>query len=84
MRDALCRTVADPDAWHPTTETPDAVADAREACMACPVRTDCLSYVLGQRTPLTGVWAATTTRQRRVMRTEANKARRRRALSDAA
>ncbi|MET9713332.1 WhiB family transcriptional regulator [Nocardiopsis alba] len=64
MEQALCARVGDPDDWHPTLETPQAVEQVRQICRTCPARIPCLEDVLTRRTPLTGVWAGTTTRDR--------------------
>lgn len=77
MAKALCRKVGSPSDWHPATEHQDTIRDVREVCRACPVQIPCLERVLSDPKPLTGVWAGTTTRQRRGMRTEIRKAQRR-------
>ncbi|PSK80458.1 transcription factor WhiB [Murinocardiopsis flavida] len=68
----LCRRMADPDAWHPVREyrqDPTTTA-ALETCRACPVAAACLDYALA-RPWISGIWGATTTRQRRTMRAAA-------------
>ena len=43
---------------------------AKELCLRCPVRTQCLNYILEQHTDVQtyGIWAATSTSQRRKIR----------------
>lgn len=77
MARALCRKVGSPADWHPATEHLADVREVREVCRACPVQIPCLERVLSDPKPLTGVWAGTTTRQRKGMRTEIRRARRR-------
>ena len=58
---ALCRKL-DPEAFFPTRGTqPD---DAKEACVFCPVRYDCLAYAV-ERGDRYGVWGGLTERERR-------------------
>lgn len=80
MARALCRKVGRPDDWHPDTEYVDDVTEVCQVCAACPVRQACLDRVLDMRRNPTGVWAGTTTRQRRFIRN----ARRKSAVTSAA
>jgi WhiB family redox-sensing transcriptional regulator len=68
-----CATAPDPDAWHPDRETAKAADRVRPVCAACPVAEACLDYAVA-RPWLTGIWAGTTTHQRRLTRRTANTA----------
>ena len=65
---SLCACLdADPDLFFPISSLGPAqqqIAQAKAICVACPVRTDCLSYALetGQRA---GIWGGTTEDERR-------------------
>ncbi|TMZ53965.1 WhiB family transcriptional regulator [Klebsiella pneumoniae] len=64
-----CAASGDPDAWHPDDETSTAhrTEHARHICRSCPAAEACLDYAL--RHPwVTGIWADTTTAQRRRIR----------------
>jgi WhiB family redox-sensing transcriptional regulator len=64
QRRAACRGKGC-DPWFATTrEAEDA---AKAVCEPCPVRRECLSYALSDRT-LEGIWAGTDERERRRMR----------------
>ena len=70
---AACRGMG-PDLFFPGRGAlPAEYEAAKEFCRECPVINECLDYVLtendGYNTP--GIWAATTQRQRRRMRTRA-------------
>ncbi|MEV2276176.1 WhiB family transcriptional regulator [Nocardiopsis sp. NPDC049922] len=67
-RRALCARIGRPDDWHPDHEGAAVVTQLREVCARCPVSAQCLETALSSRRPLTGVWAGTTTSQRRRMR----------------
>ncbi|MDT0418857.1 WhiB family transcriptional regulator [Streptomyces sp. DSM 41982] len=65
------RPDVDPDLFFPRVETKkDQVGAARALCGECPVARQCLRWALA-RPELTGVWAGTTTAQRRHLRAEA-------------
>jgi WhiB family redox-sensing transcriptional regulator len=68
-----CATAPAPDAWHPDRETAQAADQVRPVCATCPVAEACLDYAMG-RPWLTGIWAGTTTHQRRLARRAANAA----------
>ncbi|WP_051415469.1 WhiB family transcriptional regulator [Nocardiopsis sp. CNT312] len=68
IEQALCAHSPRPDRWHPEQETEDTVYQACVWCAACPVADQCLATALAARRPVTGVWAGTTTRQRRRIR----------------
>lgn len=55
----------DPDAWFPLRES-DLTAEVLTACAGCPVRRRCLAAALTR--PEVGIWAGTTTLERRVAR----------------
>jgi WhiB family redox-sensing transcriptional regulator len=61
MDDALCAQ-SDPDAWFP--EPGQSPVPAKRICAACPVRPQCLDYVLA-RPEQFGVWGGLTERERR-------------------
>ncbi len=58
----LCREV-DADVFFPERGQPS--TEAKEICMMCPVRTECLEYALGRTEH--GVWGGTSERQRQKM-----------------
>ena len=66
---ALCAQ-ADPDAWFPGLGETTAVA--KRICAACPVRAQCLNYALSGADTWggisTGIWGATTPRERAALR----------------
>jgi WhiB family redox-sensing transcriptional regulator len=68
---ALCAQ-ADPDAWFPEKGRYDLATIAIRICKSCPVRTQCLDYALSGadtwRGITTGIWGATTPRQRTRLR----------------
>ena len=67
--DAACLR-ADPDLFFPIGTTGPAlgqVDQAKRICLACPVRTPCLQWALGQGI-LSGVWGGTTEEERRAIR----------------
>lgn len=49
--------------WFPLREPETVPAEISELCSQCPVRSECLSWALAF--DATGLWAGTTTRQRR-------------------
>lgn len=67
-RDLACNRV-DPELFFPLSETGDAaaaqIAEARSVCFGCPVRSKCLELALD--TGSEGLWAGTTTKERRAM-----------------
>jgi WhiB family redox-sensing transcriptional regulator len=58
MTSALCAQ-SDPDLWFQENTTP---AQARALCRGCPLTEPCLQEAL--RSPVVGVWGATTTQER--------------------
>lgn len=66
QRDALCREHPDVN-WFP--ERGEDTAPAKAICDRCLVQAECLAFVLEHRIEH-GIWAATSARQRRVMRGE--------------
>ncbi|MFI6516848.1 WhiB family transcriptional regulator [Spirillospora sp. NPDC050679] len=72
---ARCRT-ADPDLFFPRAGERAVIAQAKNICTACPVRTACLDHALADDS-LEGVWGATTERERTAMRLRARLADRR-------
>jgi WhiB family transcriptional regulator, redox-sensing transcriptional regulator len=67
--DAACLH-ADPDLFFPIGLAGPAlrqVDEAKRICLACPVRTPCLKWALGQGI-LSGVWGGTTEEERRAIR----------------
>jgi WhiB family redox-sensing transcriptional regulator len=61
QRDALCAQT-DPEAFFP--EKGASVRAAKNTCLACPVRTDCLEFALA-RDERHGVWGGLSERERR-------------------
>lgn len=63
---ALCAGSQDPEAWFPDPGTSEEdTADARAACIRCPVRRSCLAQaLLGDED---GLWGGLTRRQRRTV-----------------
>jgi len=68
VEEALCRSV-DPHLYDLAADghDADAVAKAKAICSWCPVQSDCLAWAIDAR--IDGVLAATTTTERRRMRT---------------
>jgi WhiB family transcriptional regulator, redox-sensing transcriptional regulator len=67
--DAACMH-ADPDLFFPVGTTGPAlrqIDEAKRVCLACPVRTPCLEWALGQGI-LSGIWAGTTEEERHAIR----------------
>jgi WhiB family redox-sensing transcriptional regulator len=60
-----CRGV-DPELFFPLNEAAG-VAGAREVCERCPVLSECLTYALDKGIDH-GIWAATTSAERRLLR----------------
>jgi WhiB family transcriptional regulator, redox-sensing transcriptional regulator len=74
--DAACLH-ADPDLFFPIGTTGPAlrqVDEAKRVCLACPVRTRCLEWALGQEI-LSGIWGGTTEGERRALCQAAGAAR---------
>ena len=69
-QDALCAQI-DTDMFFPGKG--ESTADAKRTCMACPVRTQCLTEALanGERY---GVWGGKSERERRRLQQDARKA----------
>jgi len=67
--DAACfgKATREHDPWHPAGEKPETVAEAKQICSGCPVRAECLDWAL-EENPRWGVYAGTTTEQRRYLR----------------
>jgi WhiB family redox-sensing transcriptional regulator len=70
MARAACRKV-DPDLFFPSVGEP--LDAARAVCEPCPVREECLAFAVAH-SELHGVWAGTSDRERRRLRSEARKA----------
>ena len=70
MADAACREHPEIP-WVPVDERrcPDAVEAARAVCAGCLTRTECLTYAL-REPALVGLWAGTTSVERKAMRRE--------------
>jgi WhiB family transcriptional regulator, redox-sensing transcriptional regulator len=69
-RDNAACLHADPDLFFPIGPAGPAlrqVDQAKRICLACPVRTPCLKWALGQGM-LSGVWGGTTEEERRAIR----------------
>lgn len=64
---AACRGL-DPDLFF--TERNDGVTEAKAVCWGCPVRRECLAYAMAQEDSLSGIWGATTRKQRRLHRSK--------------
>ncbi len=62
---ARCIQAPDPDLFFPAVA--EDLAPARRVCLSCPVAGECLAEALG-RAEIDGVWGATTSAERRVMR----------------
>lgn len=69
-----CRDTEDPDLFHPDREVGQAVAAPAAICARCPVSNICLDYAL--EVGAVGVWAGTTTKQRRRLAAAASRATR--------
>jgi WhiB family redox-sensing transcriptional regulator len=61
---ALCAGV-DPEVFFPPSDDP--AAEARDVCMACPVRGECLAYAVTADEPF-GIWGGLDPRQRHTVR----------------
>ncbi len=64
---ALCAEVGDTDLWYP--ERGGSNREAKQVCMACPVRIDCLEYALA-RSEEWGIWGGLSEGQRRQLKRE--------------
>jgi WhiB family transcriptional regulator, redox-sensing transcriptional regulator len=60
---ALCAGRPDRGSWFPDDYSEEAVARAVAICRVCPVRVDCLTYVITNK-QTDGVWGGTTPAQR--------------------
>lgn len=73
MDRAACLPPLDPEIWFRVGGKGGASMDindkARAICSWCPVKAECLEYAVAD-TSIEGVWAGTTTRERRQMRTD--------------
>jgi WhiB family redox-sensing transcriptional regulator len=81
---AACRH-ADPDLFFPDGTTGPAlrqVDEAKRICRACPARTPCLAWALGNAIPA-GIWGGTTEEERRAIRSTRIRRGRRRAAQAA-
>lgn len=70
---AACRDSA-PDLFFPIGATGlaiDQIEAARDVCLGCPVRRECLEFAL-ETNQEAGVWGGTTEDERRLMRREAS------------
>lgn len=70
---AACGNDDDPERWFPIGASEELIAARALApiCRACPVRDACLTWALDNN--LAGIFAGTTTNQRRAMRRETRK-----------
>lgn len=69
LPDALCRGIAVPDVFFPTTRDMNyrfAVAQAKNLCAQCPDREPCLAWALAN--PTDGILGGTTEGERRTLR----------------
>lgn len=68
MDDAACGSTTDPDRWFRADSILNLaeLAYVRAVCDTCPVTSECLDYALEMQ--VQGVWAGTTSEQRRPMR----------------
>jgi WhiB family redox-sensing transcriptional regulator len=76
---AACRDL-DPDLFFPIGTAGPAVtqvAEAKEVCLTCPVRSSCLDWALRHYQDY-GIWGGTTERERQALRTAINVQQRRR------
>lgn len=71
MLDAACDGV-DPGVFFPERGEP--TEPARDICMACPVRLDCLEYALAERETM-GIWGGKSERERRAIRRQRREGR---------
>jgi WhiB family redox-sensing transcriptional regulator len=70
-QDALCAQI-DTDMFFPGKG--ESTADAKRACMACPVRVECLTEAIANNERY-GVWGGKSERERRRLQQDARKAR---------
>lgn len=75
--EAACATAAH-EVFFPETEEPEASAEAKAICAACPVRELCLGYALATNQS-DGVWGGLDAGERRRMRRRVRDRARRRA-----
>ena len=66
MADGLCRQHPEVT-WFPAKG--QSLAPARELCATCPSRAPCLAYALADES-LAGVWAGSSARERRALRSQ--------------
>ena len=66
MAEGACRGMAAPTFF---LERGGSSAEAKAVCRSCPVVGECLSYALADP-ELSGIWGATSARERRAMRRE--------------
>jgi WhiB family redox-sensing transcriptional regulator len=66
----ICRGAPDPDAWFPVSERGTAarqqIAEAKAACLNCPVLVECRRYAFETRQQH-GIWGATTAGEREAL-----------------
>jgi len=66
--DALCKEAPESITWFPGGKGPNAGARAKAVCATCLAHEDCLAWALDQGPDLDGIWAGTTQRDRRSIR----------------
>jgi len=66
VEDALCAQT-DPDAFYP--EKGGSTREAKQVCLGCPVRSECLEYAL-DRVERFGIWGGKSERERRKLLTQ--------------
>lgn len=63
-----CRKYGRPDLWYPEKTTPpELVLEAREVCVGCKVRSECLQYGMDHPEE-SGIWGGLTERERTGLR----------------
>ena len=65
--DAACKEAPQSVSWFPTKKS-DTGAEAKDTCRRCLAREDCLTWALDQGPDLDGVWAGTSAKERRAIR----------------
>jgi hypothetical protein len=65
---AKCKTVDDRSIFFPARGEQDKIKAAKKVCAGCPVKADCLEYVLTYPNRLQGLWGGMTEKEWRRLR----------------